>query len=135
VALGEIDRELDQVGHPRRVGRGDARQVRRHVREDDVDRPAADARLELGQDRASRKSPAMKSTPSIGSNSSMSRATMVPCSGPGRLRVGARAATELAPDVLAPGPGTAPRSTTNWPGSSRCSCSSISFSLYAARAR
>ena len=47
VGAGEFDRQLDQLGHARAVGRGDAGQVGRHVREHDVDLARADPRLLL----------------------------------------------------------------------------------------
>ena len=49
VPVSEIDRQLDQIRHPRRVRCGDAGEVRRHVGEHDVDRPSGHAGFEGGQ--------------------------------------------------------------------------------------
>ena len=65
---------------------------------------------------ASRKSPWMKSTPSIGSNSSRSSAMIVPCSGPASPAPAAAPRPNLRRTYWLQAPGAAPRSTTSWPG-------------------
>ena len=130
VAAREIDRQLDQVGHARRVGRLDARQVGRHVGDHDVDRPAAERCLEpRPAPPSSRKSPWMNVDAfdrleieqverDDGAVELAAAAPPLPAFGAKRRRT-----------YWLQAPGAAPRSTTSWPGCSSFSASSISFSL------
>ena len=128
VAQRELDRQFHQV--PDRAA-SDAGMPERFWAMSETTtstgRPASDALEFVRRTAASRKSPWMNCTPSIGSKSSTSSATMRAVQRPGRRATNpCLRGRETAPEVLTPRAGHRTEVDDQLPGRSRRSASSIS---------
>jgi hypothetical protein len=91
----EVDRQVDQVGHAGGIGRSNTRQVRRHVRKDDVDGAAGEPGLEGLEHLGLAEVAGHEVDPVDRLEREQVEATIVPCSVPRGRRIRARARPNL----------------------------------------